>query len=50
MAVLQQCTWKLSHAHAEQNLDYHPTVAFAEALERSLAWWRFARGEYSFAA
>lgn len=50
MALLQQCAWKLPHTRAEQNLDYRPVVAFAEALERSLAWWRFARGEYSFAA
>lgn len=50
MALLQQTTWKLSHAHATEHLDYRPVVAFPEALERSLAWWRFARGEYSFAA
>lgn len=50
LALLQQAAWKLPHARADQHLDYRPIVPFAEAIERSFAWWRFARGEYSFAA
>jgi nucleoside-diphosphate-sugar epimerase len=50
MALLQQCAWKFPHVRAEQNLDYRPTVSFAEGIERSFAWWRFAQGQVSFAA
>ena len=50
MALLQQCAWKFPHLRAEQNLDYRPTVSFAEGIERSFAWWRFAQGQVSFAA
>lgn len=50
LSLLQQCAWKFPHARAEQHLDYRPPVSFAEGMDRSLAWWRFACGEYSFAA
>lgn len=50
MALLQQCTWALSHQRARQQLDYHPVVTFAEGMERSFAWWRFAQGDLSQAA
>lgn len=50
MALLQRCAWKLPHKRAEVNLDYHPPVTFAEGMERSFAWWRFAQGQVSFAA
>lgn len=50
LARLQQTAWKFPHTRAGQNLDYHPAVTFAEGMERSLAWWRFAQGEISFAA
>lgn len=50
LALLQQCTWQLPHHRAEQQLDYRPPVSFAEGMDRSFAWWRFAQGEMSFAA
>ncbi len=50
MALLQQCSWKLPHRRAEENLDYRPSVSFADGMNRSFAWWRFAQGEVSFAA
>jgi nucleoside-diphosphate-sugar epimerase len=50
LALAQQCAWPLPHARAEQHLDYRPDVPFAEAIDRSFAWWRFAQGEISFAA
>jgi nucleoside-diphosphate-sugar epimerase len=50
MALLQQCAWKFPYTRAEQHLDYKPTATFAEGMERSFAWWRFAQGEFSFAA
>jgi nucleoside-diphosphate-sugar epimerase len=50
MALLQQCTWKFPITKAAQQLDYQPVVTFAEGMERSFAWWRFAQGEFSFAA
>ncbi|ACB76527.1 NAD-dependent epimerase/dehydratase family protein [Opitutus terrae] len=50
MALAQQCTWSLSHRRATEQLDYHPIVTYPEGLERSVAWWRFAQGEFSLAA
>lgn len=50
LALLQRCTWKFPHLRAEQHLDYRPPVTFAEGMERSFAWWRFAQGNVSFAA
>lgn len=50
MALLQQCSWPLPYQRAEQQLDYRPPVRFAEGIERSFAWWRFAQGEAPFAA
>ena len=50
LALLQQCAWKFPHARATAHLDYRPVVTFAEGMRRSCAWWRFARGETSFAA
>ncbi|HWA87440.1 MAG TPA: NAD(P)-dependent oxidoreductase [Opitutus sp.] len=50
LALLQQCAWKFPHARAAAHLDYRPVVSFAEGMRRSCAWWRFARGEASFAA
>ncbi len=45
MALLQQCAWKFPQARAELRLNYRPAVAFADGMERSFAWWRFARGQ-----
>lgn len=42
LALLQLCRWKLPHAKATRLLGYHPPVAFAEGLRRSLAWLDFA--------
>jgi nucleoside-diphosphate-sugar epimerase len=50
LALLQQCAWQFPQTRAEQHLDYRPPVRFAEGLARSFAWWRFAQGEFSFAA
>ena len=50
LALLQQCAWKFPHVRAEQNLEYRPPVSFAEGMERSFAWWKFAQGQVSFAA
>jgi 2-alkyl-3-oxoalkanoate reductase len=50
MALLQQCAWKFPHARAVAHLDYRPPVTFAEGMERSFAWWKFAQGHVPFAA
>ena len=50
MALLQQCAWKFPHVRAEENLDYHAKVSFAEGMDRSFAWWKYAQGQVSFAA
>ncbi len=50
LALLQQCSWKFPYTRATQHLDYHPAVTFEEGIERSFAWWRFASGEFAFAA
>ncbi len=42
MALLQQCRWKLPNDKAERQLGYRPPVPFAEGMQRSLAWLRFA--------
>lgn len=44
MALLLQCAWKFPHARATERLGYQPVVAFAEGLQRSLAWLDFAEG------
>ena len=50
LALLQQCTWKFPHTRAMEHLDYHPVVTFADGMDRSFAWWRFAQGALSPAA
>lgn len=50
LALLQQCAWQFPHSRAEHQLDYRPAVSFAEGMDRSFAWWRFAQGEVPFAA
>ena len=50
LALLQQCAWRFPNARAEQHLDYRPPVSFAEGMDRSFGWWRFAQGEVPFAA
>ncbi len=42
MSLLQQCVYKLPNAKAERLLDYHPTVPFAEGMNRSVSWLKFA--------
>jgi len=44
MALLQQCAWKFPYDRAATRLGYRPTVAFADGLQRSLAWLDFAEG------
>ncbi|WP_175414728.1 NAD-dependent epimerase/dehydratase family protein [Nibricoccus aquaticus] len=41
LSLLQQCPWKLPHAHATARLGYQPPVTFAEGMKRSLAWLDF---------
>lgn len=50
LALLQQCKWKFPHTRAMEHLDYRPPVTFADGMERSVAWWRFAQGEFTTAA
>lgn len=44
LALLQACRWKLPNTKAERCLSYAPSVSFSEAMKRSLAWWKFAKG------
>jgi 2-alkyl-3-oxoalkanoate reductase len=46
----QQCTWKLPTARAAAELGYEASVSFSEGMRRSIAWWRFAHGEFFAAA
>lgn len=43
-SLLQQCSWKLPLARAQQELGYAPPVTFAAGLRHSLAWLDFAEG------
>ena len=49
MAELQSCSWKLPSNRARDTLGYVPTVPFVEAVRRSVAWWRFAKGQFRIA-
>jgi 2-alkyl-3-oxoalkanoate reductase len=42
MAALQQCRWQMPVAKAEKVLGYHPQTNFAEGMERSIGWLKFA--------
>ena len=42
VAMLQQNRWRIPHTKAAQTIDYAPPVSFAEGMQRSLAWLRFA--------
>lgn len=50
MIERQQCSWKLPSALATQTLGLPNPVSFAEGIRRSIAWWRFAQGDFSTAA
>lgn len=45
----QESTWKFSSRRAAQTLALPPPIAFAEAVRRSAAWWRFAHGDIALA-
>ena len=45
LALLQTCSWPLRSDRATLRLGYQPTVDFATALQRSLAWLAFAEGK-----
>jgi nucleoside-diphosphate-sugar epimerase len=42
MAALQQCEWQMPCAKAEKILGYKPQISFAEGMERSIGWLKFA--------
>jgi nucleoside-diphosphate-sugar epimerase len=42
VALLQQNRWRFPHTKASQTLGYAPLVTFAEGMQRSLSWLRFA--------
>ena len=42
MAALQQCDWQMPCAKAEKFLGYKPQISFAEGMERSIGWLKFA--------
>jgi len=42
VALLQQNRWRFPHTKASQMLGYAPPVTFAEGMQRSLGWLRFA--------
>jgi nucleoside-diphosphate-sugar epimerase len=42
MAALQQCNWRMPSAKAEKLLGYQPETSFAEGMERSIGWLKFA--------
>lgn len=44
MALLQQCRWRFPNDEAQRRLSYAPRVAFADGVQRSLAWLAFAEG------
>ena len=48
--ALQQSTWKFPIVRAMKELGYQPAVSVAEGIRRSVAWWRFAQGDFSTAA
>ncbi len=50
MIERQQCSWKLPGVLAIKTLGLPNPVSFTESLRRSLAWWRFAQGDFSTAA
>jgi len=42
LTLLQQCQWRLPQQKAQAILGYQPEVSFAEAMQRSLGWLKFA--------
>ena len=42
MAALQQCAWQMPCAKAEKLLGYQPQISFAQSMERSVGWLKFA--------
>jgi nucleoside-diphosphate-sugar epimerase len=42
MAALQQCAWQMPCTKAEKLLGYKPQISFAEGMERSIGWLKFA--------
>jgi 2-alkyl-3-oxoalkanoate reductase len=42
MAALQQCDWRMPCDKAEKWLGYQPKTSFAEGMERSIGWLKFA--------
>jgi nucleoside-diphosphate-sugar epimerase len=42
MAALQQCNWQMPCAKARKLLGYKPKISFAEGMERSIGWLKFA--------
>jgi 2-alkyl-3-oxoalkanoate reductase len=42
MSALQQCLWQMPCGKAEKLLGYKPKIGFAEGMERSIGWLKFA--------
>lgn len=42
MAALQQCSWRMPCTKAEKLLGYKPQMSFAEGMELSIGWLKFA--------
>jgi nucleoside-diphosphate-sugar epimerase len=42
IATLQLCEWEMSCAKADKMLGYAPTVTFADGMQRSIGWVKFA--------
>jgi nucleoside-diphosphate-sugar epimerase len=42
MAALQQCQWQMPCTRAAKVLGYDPKVSFADGMERSVGWLKFA--------
>jgi nucleoside-diphosphate-sugar epimerase len=43
------CAWKFPSTRADQDLAIKPVATFAERIHRSVAWWRFAQGDFAAA-
>lgn len=42
VAALQQCLWQMPCTKAEKLLGYQPEISFAEGMQRSIGWLKFA--------
>jgi nucleoside-diphosphate-sugar epimerase len=42
IAALQQCQWVMPFTKAKKMLGYKPQISFAEGMERSIGWLKFA--------